>query len=222
MNNKTKGAIAGIAGIALLAGGTTFALWNDSANINGGQITSGNLDVAIVAPEEGTSTWNDVSADRTDNSHAIDLDTFRIVPGDTIQGTFNIDAALEGDNLVAKLGLMAKGTAAGELLATADKKGVAITYSLVDSNGAPVAGATDIALGQEATVAFASADNSNNVAALPTLGKSLDGTADYSVVVTATFDKTTDARTNTQASALLSGLGVTLTQDRTAGTGGGF
>ena len=101
MNNKTKGAIAGIAGIALLAGGTTFALWNDGVNVDGGIITAGNLDVATV----GTTQWVDTSANRTDAGHTIDLNDFKIVPGDTIQGTFGIAAALQGDNLVANLGL---------------------------------------------------------------------------------------------------------------------
>ena len=222
MNNKTKGAIAGIAGIALLAGGTTFALWNDSADLNGGTITAGNLDVAVVAPGEEDSVWTDISGDRTDEGHAIDLSTFKIVPGDSIQGTFGIDAALQGDNLVATLGLLENGEAAGDLLATADTKGVTVTYSLVKADGSAVTGATDIALGTAASVAFASADNSNNVAALATLPEALDGAADYNVVVTATFDSAVDERKLVGASAALSGLGVTLDQTRTAATGGGF
>ena len=30
MKNKTKGVIAGLAGLALLSGGATFALWTDT------------------------------------------------------------------------------------------------------------------------------------------------------------------------------------------------
>ena len=33
MQKKTTGVLAGVAGAALLMGGTTFALWSDSAEI---------------------------------------------------------------------------------------------------------------------------------------------------------------------------------------------
>ncbi|QXQ10594.1 alternate-type signal peptide domain-containing protein [Paeniglutamicibacter sp. Y32M11] len=218
MNNKTKGAIAGIAGIALLAGGTTFALWNDDASIAGGVITAGNLEVATV----GTATWKDISADRTDPNHTIaSLTAFKIIPGDTIEGTFGIDAALEGDNMVANLGLALDGLSPeGSLLA--DPSVVEISYSLVKADGTAVASATDIALGTPASVKFASADNSNNVATLPTLIDHLDGVADYKVVVNVHFLTATSDRERVQASADLQDLGVTLEQDRTAGIGGGF
>ncbi|MFJ6417632.1 alternate-type signal peptide domain-containing protein [Paeniglutamicibacter sp. NPDC091659] len=220
MNNKTKGAIAGIAGIALLAGGTTFALWNDDVNVDGGIITAGNLDVATV----GTTQWVDTSADRTDKDHNIDLTEFKIVPGDTIQGTFGIAAALQGDNLVADLGLSLAGNAEGGLLA--DAKGVTVKYSLVNAaTGVAVPGAKDIELGTPAKVAFAAADNTGNVApsaVLPTLPAALPTAANLNVVVTATFDEDTDEQLRTKATADLQDLGVTLEQTRTATTGGGF
>ena len=53
MNNKTKGLVAGLAGAAVLAGGSTFALWSDSDSVDGGAITAGNLDVAAI----GTPAW---------------------------------------------------------------------------------------------------------------------------------------------------------------------
>lgn len=219
MNNKTKGTIAGAAAIALLASGTTFALWNQTASVAGGTITSGNLAVS----SNGAGTWVDLSTDRTDAGHTIDdLSTFKIVPGDTIQGTFGLKAALEGDNMVAELGLTLSGAeAAGTLLA--DPKVTTITYSLLDSTGAPVEGATDIALGAPAKVAFASADNSNNDAALPTLPAVLtDPAAAYTVQVNVEFKASTTARDRVQAQANLSNLGVTLNQTRAAATGGGF
>ena len=220
MNNKTKGAIAGIAGIALLAGGTTFALWNDDANANGGIITAGNLEVATV----GTTQWVDTSADRTNAGHSINLSAYKIVPGDTIKGTFGIAAALQGDNLVANLGLSLAGNAEGGLLA--DTKGVTVKYSLVNAaTGVALPGAENIALGTPAKVAFAAADNSRNVApstVLPTLPADLPAAANLNVVVTATFDVSTDAQLRTKATADLQDLGVTLEQTRTAGTGAGF
>lgn len=224
MNNKTKGTIAGAAAIALLAGGTTFALWSDQAPVDGGIITSGNLDVASTG-----TTWVDLSSDRTDvgenkKGHSIDLAKFKIVPGDTIQGTFGIAAALEGDNLVANLGLTLAGAPAGDLLA--DAKGVTVTYSLVNADGSPVAGATDRPLSTTpTTVAFTSTDNVNNVAKLPTLPATVADTnpaANLNVVVTAKFDTDTDKRTRVQATADLQKLGVSLEQTRKAGVGGGF
>ena len=100
MRNKTKGVIAGVAGLALLSGGVTYSLWSDSATVPGGTITNGNLDVAAI----GALAWVDVSPDRADAGHAItDLATWRMVPGDIIEGTQGIGVALEGDNLVATL-----------------------------------------------------------------------------------------------------------------------
>ncbi|TNC19757.1 alternate-type signal peptide domain-containing protein [Georgenia sp. 311] len=211
MNSRTTtGLVAGAAGAALLVGGGTFALWSDSATVDGGTITSGTLDVELV----GTPQWQDVSADRADSPHAIDLETFRIVPGDTIEGRYGIDAALEGDNMVAELGL-AVGEASGELIAA--ENGVSVTYSLVDADGAPVGNVTDIAAGQTVEVRFVSADNSAKDPALPVLPAELTGEAQYTVVVTATFDEGTPEQVRTKAAADLAGLAVSLDQVRDAG-----
>ena len=72
MNKKTTGILAGTAGAALLIGGGTFALWNDAANVGGGTITTGNLDIQEI---EGGWSWVDLSEDRSDAGHEIaDLD----------------------------------------------------------------------------------------------------------------------------------------------------
>lgn len=84
MNKLVKGSIAGAAGVALLLGGAgTLALWNDSASINAGTVTSGVLDVANAAP----GTWSP------------DLDL--IVPGDTVVYTDTLEVTATGDNLSA-------------------------------------------------------------------------------------------------------------------------
>ena len=211
MNSRTTtGLVAGAAGAALLVGGGTFALWSDSAAVDGGTITSGNLDVELV----GEPQWQDVSADRADNPHVIDLETFRIVPGDTIEGRYGIDAALEGDNMVAVLGL-AVGEASGELIAAED--GVSVTYSLVDADGAPVGDVEGIAAGQTVEIRFVSADNSAKDPALPVLPAELTGEAQYTVVVTATFDEGTPEQVRTKAAADLAGLAVSLDQVRDEG-----
>ena len=99
MNKKLTGIVAGAAGAALLLSGATYALWSDSATVDGGTIAvSGNLDVAVLE-----SAWVDASDDRTDNPHDIDLTSFKIIPGDTIVGSFGFDVGLEGDNMLAAL-----------------------------------------------------------------------------------------------------------------------
>lgn len=214
MNNKTKGALAGVAGVAILAGGTTFALWSDSDEIDAGEITSGNLDVKLTDHD-----WFDVSDDRTDEGHRIDLDKFKIIPGDTIKGEFGIDMALEGDNMVAKLSLQRDGGTSGALFGEGEHD-VKVTYQLFGPDGA-VTGETDF--GDEATVKFASKDNSHNVSALPTIPATFDEWGgEYTVVVTATFDEDTPDQVLTRASGDLAELGVHLEQSRSTDGEGGF
>lgn len=213
MKKNVKSLIGITVGGALLASGATFALWSDSDDVQGGTITSGNLDVETV----GTPAWMDVSPDRTDAPHSINLSTFKIVPGDTVEGTFGLDLALEGDNMVAEFDVGGAG-ATGDLIANTE--GVTVTYSVFDDAGDPVTGAQDIALGTTAVVNFASADNP--VAGLPTLPATTDGVADYTVVVTAAFDENTPDRVRVQATADLQDLSAGLTQIRTPGAGGGF
>ena len=209
MNKKTTGVVAGAAGAALLLGGATFALWSDSAPVDGGTITAGNLDVEAVAAQ-----WKDVSADRTDAGHAIDLDSFRIVPGDTVQGTFGFRAALEGDNMVAELSLddlSAQGALLAELAEHA-------TYTVL--SGGTVIDSGD--LSDAEGVLFASADNSNNVAALPTLPADLGTDPNVSLVVEVTFDEDVADQDLVRANAVMADFSVTLSQVRDAGVGGGF
>jgi alternate signal-mediated exported protein len=197
MNNKTKGVIAGIAGIALLAGGSTFALWSDSDTVAGGTIVNGDLDVAAL----GALSWKDVSGDRTDSPHAIDLASWKMVPGDTIVGTQEIDVALLGDNLSAKLSLS---KAAADTLPT----GVSVAYDVTNAAGTVLQSGTDLTT---VIVNLQSAQNPD-VPAYTTVGSSLDNTADLKVVVRVTFDA--NARVSTLATSTLSGLSVDLKQVR--------
>jgi len=133
MNNKTKGVIAGIAGLALLGGGTTFALWSDSDTISGATITNGQLSVDAL----GAMVWTDESSD-VSGSPEIDLDTFRMVPGDSLQGSQSLDVVVEGNNLVADLLV---DTAAATVPAD-----VEVTYDVL--RGSTVL-ASDVALGTD-------------------------------------------------------------------------
>ena len=116
MKNRTKGVIAGIAGLALLSGGTTFALWQDNTNVTGGTITNGDLAVAATP-----ITWVDNSADRPTHP-TVDLTTWKMVPGDTLVGTTTITTTVKGDNLVAQLGV--------ETTAATQNTGVTVTYAV--------------------------------------------------------------------------------------------
>jgi len=212
MKNRTKGVIAGAAGVALLAGGTTFALWSDSASVAGGVITNGNLDVAPV----GTPAWQDVSEDRTDGPHAIDIATWRMVPGDVAQGTYGFQVALEGDNLVAEL-TVDRVDAAATL-----PEGMSVTYDVLDADGAVLA--DDIALGTDTTLRFR-APRAGQDAGNPTDTDAVvvdrtevqtgdDATPNLTVVVTATFDAGTPDQVSVQEATALGDLAVTLEQVR--------
>ncbi|MGV8969686.1 MAG: alternate-type signal peptide domain-containing protein [Microbacteriaceae bacterium] len=84
MNKLVKGSIAGAAGVALLLGGAgTLALWNDSASINAGTVTSGVLDVNNATP----GSWSPNLA--------------LIVPGDTVVYTDSLELVATGTNLKA-------------------------------------------------------------------------------------------------------------------------
>jgi len=99
--DRKKRLVAGLVGGGLAvsaligAGGAgTLALWSDSANLSGAQITTGNLQIKSV----GDATW-------TDGNKTIDPATFRMVPSDTITGTQGLAIALDGDNLKANFAL---------------------------------------------------------------------------------------------------------------------
>ena len=112
---RRKGLVWVAAGAAaLLVGGSTFALWSASDTFSGGTITAGDLNIVQL---EDTSFW-DVSNDRkdateivgaTDGSqlgHAItSVADWRIAPGDKLAASFEATATLEGDNLVARVGI---------------------------------------------------------------------------------------------------------------------
>lgn len=207
MNNKTKGAIAGVAGIALIAGGGTFALWSDSASVEDQVITAGHLGVELA--EE--PSWQDVSDDRADAPQAIDVETFRIIPGDTVEGRFEIDAALQGENMIADLGFtVADSTDVPEDL----WQGLKVTYTVLDADGVQVASPTDVST--PTPLRLRSSDNGavTDAGIMELPRQSLDGDADLTAVVTAAFDETIDEQKLTRAQAQLSDLAVTLAQRR--------
>jgi len=203
-SRKTRGIVAIAAGAALLLGGSTFALWTANSTAASGVITAGDLEVGITAP-----AWSDISADVAGTPRVIDLSTFRIIPGDTIQGVADVDAALLGDNLKAELNVNIDEATGGLAAAT---EGVSLTYTVLDKAGNPIAGATDIPVGTAATLTLASGTNPNADTSI-LVGDALDGTADLQVAVTAVFDDATPAQTRV-LETLSSNLSVTLNQVR--------
>jgi alternate signal-mediated exported protein len=209
MNNRTKGVIAGIAGLALLTGGTTFALWSDSATVTGGTITNGNLDVAAI----GTLNWVDTSADRADAGHAItNLGTWRMVPGDVITGTQGLGVALEGDNLVANL-------VVDTTAPTTIPAGMTVTYDVLQ--GATVV-ANDVPLGTDSTLRLVAARTGQGAGTATTTGSvvitdiTVPTTANLTVVITATFDAATANQVSVTAQTVLGNIAISLNQTRAA------
>ncbi|WP_300266888.1 alternate-type signal peptide domain-containing protein [Microbacterium sp.] len=97
--SRTKAIVAIAAGaVLLLGGGTTLAYWSTQATIDGGTISSGDLNLTLVdspswslTPEGGTS------------APVPDIAAIDIVPGDTVTLTQDVTLTLVGDNLIADL-----------------------------------------------------------------------------------------------------------------------
>jgi alternate signal-mediated exported protein len=121
-NTKVKGLLVGLAGAALLLGGSTYALWSSEGTVTGSAaITAGDL-VLSAAPATGIyDTSTDRLDSKTDTDTAKDLSTlagclpsgtytghatpdgWNMVPGDSVVQVYPFKAALKGDNLVAKM-----------------------------------------------------------------------------------------------------------------------
>lgn len=93
----TKGAIVTAAGVMLLVGGGgTLAVWNVQQDAAAGTVASGDLN--LVA---GAGAWTVAG-----QAGPIDIDTYRIVPGDTLTYTQTLDITLDGDNISANLSVV--------------------------------------------------------------------------------------------------------------------
>lgn len=88
-----KGIAATAAGVVVLLGGIgTFALWNQDLAIGTDQTATGTLNASF-----DELAWEDVTPGE---SNPIDpLEDFRMVPGDTIEGTTTVTVTTQGENL---------------------------------------------------------------------------------------------------------------------------
>ena len=132
MNKTTKGALAaGAAGILLLGGAGSYALWTDSETVQGGTITAGNLDISPVA----AGVWTDVSPGGVKTPGNLNISTFRMVPGDVLQYKASYKVLADGENLRATIAADPQTiTRSGELTAANTPVSLVTTY-----NGAALA-----------------------------------------------------------------------------------
>lgn len=99
MRKSFKGAIAaGVAGIVLLSGYGSYALWSDTESLNGGTVNSGELKLENAV----AGTWADIS-DGAPGTAIADINDFLIVPGDVLTYTASAEILAKGDNLEATL-----------------------------------------------------------------------------------------------------------------------
>lgn len=91
---------AGLLTGLLLTGGT-FAFWNDDDEGALGQITAGNLDIQLV----GETVWNETSGDVEVPQRDLDPMQFLVRPGDSVRITQNFTTTLQGENMLAVLGI---------------------------------------------------------------------------------------------------------------------
>ncbi|QDG89350.1 alternate-type signal peptide domain-containing protein [Pseudarthrobacter sp. NIBRBAC000502770] len=95
MKNSTlvKGTAAIAVGAALLlGGGGTLAAWNAVDTATPGTIAAGDLNV-----KAGTGVWKDR------NNNPIDINTYKIVPGDKLTYSQDLTVTLVGDKMAANV-----------------------------------------------------------------------------------------------------------------------
>ncbi|MDR0594746.1 MAG: alternate-type signal peptide domain-containing protein [Bifidobacteriaceae bacterium] len=101
-SRRFKGLVAGAAGVALLLGGSTFALWQHSVSLPEEYVNHGELKVAVGAP---VAYDLNVAGNETTNSgesnvaRIDDLRAFRAVPGSTVEIDTSVVVTAVGDNM---------------------------------------------------------------------------------------------------------------------------
>lgn len=97
--SRTKAIIAIAAGaVLLLGGGTTLAYWSTQATVDGGTVSSGDLNLTLV----DTPAWSLTPAGDA-SAPVADITAINIVPGDTVTLEQDVTLTLVGDSLLADL-----------------------------------------------------------------------------------------------------------------------
>lgn len=189
--------------VALAGGGVTAALWSDGADVPGTSITNGNLDL-----EAADSTLYDISPDANKTPRPITSETFRSVPGDTLRLESGIKAALEGDNILAKLDMTELD---GKLNALGNRVHVK-TFEIQTKDGKVISDGTD---GDKVWMFAPEGSTLPEAANYIKLPKTIPAETGLKVVVEVTFDINTPDRELVQKELFnLSQTGVTLKQVR--------
>ncbi|MCQ1954403.1 alternate-type signal peptide domain-containing protein [Arthrobacter sp. zg-Y238] len=96
MNKMAKGALAiGIGSALLLGGGGTLAVWNDTETSASGTITAGDLNLANTT--DGAGKWTNAK------NEEVNINTYKVVPGDVLTYTQKMQMTLAGETMQAKL-----------------------------------------------------------------------------------------------------------------------
>ena len=211
MRNSAKVLVAASVVAMMGAGiGATSAGLSDSLTLTGQDIISGNLDVEAV----GDMQWRDITPGRA--AHDIDsLAGWRIVPGDVIQGTQAVSLGMSGDNLVAALNV-GSGPLSGNL--QAPSQGVKVTVDVLDADGnplylnQPLPTSLDLHVQASSYNQGGGTDDPGIPVIVATEASADDGTPEFYVRLTATFDQNTPNRVRTQAIVALDEVQVVLSQ----------
>lgn len=125
MNKAMKGAIAaGAAGILLLGGAGTFAVWSDTATISAADVSTGDLVLEVTG---GAGAWTYPDGTST-------VTAAGIVPGDVITSTREAVVTASGDHIA---GVFEVGDLGGVLPTgvTAEVTTVEVEENLTDTAG---------------------------------------------------------------------------------------
>jgi alternate signal-mediated exported protein len=125
----TKGVIIGAAGLALLVGGGSYALWFDNEDIPGGTVSSGQLDLELTgAGTAGAGVWH---AESCAGTTIPDISTYLISPGDVVCLAQPMNVTVSGDDIAATFSIDTDGILGDTALLGA----VTITSSLTPATG---------------------------------------------------------------------------------------
>ena len=143
MNKMAKGALAiGVGAALLLGGGGTLATWNDASAKDAGTIAAGELKMDATAAGIWTNSFGET----------VQLDSYKVVPGETLTYSQNLDINLVGDKIKAlvsvdKSAVQLGSFAAGDLVVgtpTLAKAGVPLADPILtpDTDGTVTAATT--------------------------------------------------------------------------------
>lgn len=187
----SKAIVASALGLTLLLGGSTYALWSatDTANTSA-TVSTGDLKVTAASVQ----SWSDITEPAS--PVAIDLASYKLTPGDTIQLKQDLNVIVVGDNISGILEVhVPNNTLSAPLMAQAQ-----FSLSLLNKSGLEIGSLT-------------AATNTSGSLALttPNLAPTAAAGELYTVKLSVTLPKASDNATQIQV-ASLGDMSITLTQ----------